>query len=133
MSLDKYYYLITDIVFAGSAILIIYHRHKKSFRKHWVFIMDFTLFALPFAYLDRYALKWGAWQYNPAHNLGFLFFGEEIEGYIFMGLVAAAVASYTVANAKVYGYKTTTLTRSAKTKKTRLSGRRPAVAASSRR
>lgn len=132
MSIDRYYYLITDIVFAGSAIFIIWHRHRRAFKKHWEFILDFTLFSIPFAYLDRYALKWGAWQYNPTHNLGFTVFGEELEGYVFMALVAMAVASYTVANAKVYGYKSKRHVASNK-RRTSAPRKRFAVAAGARR
>ena len=103
MNLSRYAYLFTDFLFAGTALIIIWHRHRKFLKKHWEFVFDFMLFSVPFAYLDVFATRWGAWEYNPSRNLQFYFFGAPLEVYIFMVLVAAAVASYTISQAKVYG------------------------------
>lgn len=103
MNISKLSYLLTDVFFAGLAIIIIWHRHRPLLKKHWEFVMDFTLFAIPFAYLDSFAIKWGAYKFNPDKNLNVHLYGALLEDYVFLALVAAAIASYTISTAKVYG------------------------------
>lgn len=105
MNAGKFAYLLTDIIFGGIAIFLIWHRHWRFLKKHWQFILDIAIFSLPFAYFDLFAVRWGAWQFDPERNLGSLIFGEYVEGFLFVALIFVAIASYTIAHAKVYGYK----------------------------
>jgi lycopene cyclase domain-containing protein len=105
MNIGRLAYVLTDILFGGAAVLAIWYKYWRFLKKHWRFIVGIALLSLPFSHFDLFALKWGAWWYNPQRNLGVFIFGEHLESYTFMAIITVAIASYTITHAKVYGYK----------------------------
>jgi lycopene cyclase domain-containing protein len=96
MSLIRFWYLLTILIFTGAANYLIWSARGHLLRKHWKFIVTYVVFTIPWAYWDAVALRWQAYQYNPAHTLSIKIFGAELETYVFMGLVGATVCSATV-------------------------------------
>jgi lycopene cyclase domain-containing protein len=89
-------YLITVLIFAGGANVVIWTRNDEFLRSHRAFIVMFALLTTPFAAFESFALRWGAWEYNPQRVIDARLFGAQIESYLFMMLVSAAVAGATL-------------------------------------
>ncbi|HET9850760.1 MAG TPA: lycopene cyclase domain-containing protein [Candidatus Saccharimonadales bacterium] len=85
-------YLYTTIFFAGIGNFRIWYRHGGFLKRHWKYIAVFVIITLPITVFEYFARRWGAWNYHPQHVLNIHVFGAEIETYLFMAMVAAALA-----------------------------------------
>ena len=135
MKLLQLWYLATIAIFISLACYVLWVDRRHIFKKHWRFIVLFTLFSTPFAYWDGVAQRWHAYQYNPAHTLNYKVLGGELETYIFMGLVAMVVCSATIIYLREEDrgkLRLTQRSRNKRQKRSKLRKPRPAVAISRR-
>lgn len=98
MKLQQLTYLFSIVIFAGTTILVKWHRDKRILKKYELVILAVMAISLPFAVTDYFALKWGAWSYNSAHTLN-VNYGTKLETYIFSAAVACIMALVTIASA----------------------------------
>lgn len=100
MKSSQFLYLATIIFFVGIGNYRLWRHNGKTLKKHWRFIISFALLSMPFAYWDAVAQRWGAYFYNPDHTLYLQVHGGELETYLFLGGISAAVVSATIIYAK---------------------------------
>jgi lycopene cyclase domain-containing protein len=93
---SNYAYLATILVFGGGAVAIIWIRQANLLRPYAWFVISVSVLAAPFAFFESFGLRWKAWAYNPRRTFHVHLLGAEIESYLFMMLVAAAVVSATI-------------------------------------
>lgn len=85
-------YLATLIVFPGAALTVIGLRYRGELRTRLRPTALFAVLAVPLpALTDTFALKLGAWAYNPAHTLNVMLGGTAVETYAFTGVVAFCI------------------------------------------
>ena len=94
--MSEFSYLITILVFGGVANAVLWWRNHTLLFKHRRFLLLFVIGTAPFAAFEGIALRWSAWMYAPDRTLHRNMLGAELESYLFMALVAAAVASATI-------------------------------------
>ena len=90
-------YLITTVIFAGGAALIVWLLAFRHLRKYWkllsvVVLIDLCIFLI----LEPTALRWRAWTLNPRLTLHVFLLGAALESYIYTILVSIAIASATL-------------------------------------
>jgi len=93
MNLHHFNYIFSIIIFAGTAILIEWHRNKRVLKKYELIILFLAAVSVPFTATDYFALKWHAWFYYPGQNLDIKFI-TQAETYLFA--IAVTVFSATV-------------------------------------
>lgn len=95
-------YFFTTLFFAGLGNARVWYKHGRFLKRHWRYILIFVIVTLPITAFEYFARRWGAWNYYPNHVLNAHLFGAEIETYLFMALVAAALAgaAFTYAQAE---------------------------------
>ncbi|TMC47705.1 MAG: hypothetical protein E6J20_19345 [Chloroflexi bacterium] len=92
--MKQYSYLFTILAFGGGSLVLIWLR--GHLRRYARFVLFFVVVTVPFAYFESFGLRWRAWAYNPARTIHRHFLGAEVESYLFMAFVSAAVASATL-------------------------------------
>jgi len=90
-------YLITTVIFAGGAALIVWLLAFRHLRKCWkllsvVVLIDLFIFLI----LEPTALRWRAWTLNPQLTLNMFLLGAAVESYVYTILVSMAIASATL-------------------------------------
>lgn len=96
MELEKLSYLLSVVVFGGSAAFALYKREYKILKKYEWVVLGILAISLPLVVTEAFALRWGAWQYNPAKVLNLHFLGTQIESYAFLPVVCFCVAVATL-------------------------------------
>src|SRR3989344_2097192 len=94
--MNKYFYLLNILFFAGLANGIIWFRYHNTLWQYSRLILFYVILTLPLAILDGLALRWGAWAYNPDRTMGLKILGAPLETYAFMIFVGAAISSGTI-------------------------------------
>lgn len=90
-------YLLSILVFAGLANVVIWTRLMKRSRHYWRSGLVFSLVLVPvLGIAEGPALNWGAWAYNPARTFNIKIFGTEAETFIFVLFVSAAIFGATI-------------------------------------
>jgi len=100
----KFSYLITIIVFAGSALAIELRLATEKLRPYRKAIWILLVISVLFAFTEGVALSWQAWEYNPLRTLN-IYFVTEIETYLFAitTTLAVAFATFIVADYEAAG------------------------------
>lgn len=101
MKLAQLTYLLSIVIFAGSAMLAVWVKYKKILRKYEMLLLVVVSLFIPFAAVEYFALKWGAWSYNPDKTSN-VYFGSALETYIFAICVALVLGAVTVVHATVH-------------------------------
>lgn len=92
-------YVFTTLFFGGLGNFRVWYKHGGFLKRHWHYMAVFIVITLPITAFEYFARRWGAWNYWPEHVLNIHIFGAEIETYLFMALVACALAGATFAYA----------------------------------
>ncbi|MBI5906577.1 lycopene cyclase domain-containing protein [Candidatus Saccharibacteria bacterium] len=95
MKLEQYTYLLSIMVFVGTPLLVKWKRAKKELKRYEIILLILVLLSILFTTTDYFALKWGAWHYNPERTFNKQV-ATEIETYIFAAAVCFIVASATL-------------------------------------
>lgn len=91
--MDKYTYILLNIIFFTPLLFVLYKRHKKQIAKYYKLIIFACSFATCILFpLDYIAVKWHAWGYNYGKTLGLRFGGAVIEEYLFALLICFIIA-----------------------------------------
>lgn len=98
MKLGQLTYIFSIFLFSGTFVLAKWHKDKKILKKYELVILLVILFFLPFTAFDYFALKWGAWFYNPQRTLD-IKLSAEIETYLFAVGVTCSMAIVAIASA----------------------------------
>jgi lycopene cyclase domain-containing protein len=98
--MNKYYYLLTILVFCGIPLTLMWLLYKKELLTYSKVIGTVVLIGAYFALFDYFALRWGAWTYSAKNTLNITLI-TEIETYLFSAAVFACVASATIISAKM--------------------------------
>lgn len=101
MNFGIYSYAITTAIFCGLALVLygigrlLGKRSAMFTQTDWKAVM-WTIVILLFITGpgEHVALAWRAWEYNPERTLHTIFFGAEIETYLFTLLVSIATIVY---------------------------------------
>ena len=97
MTLGTFSYLITTLIFAGTAILIEWLLSFKRLKKYAKVIAIITGLGIAFALItEPVALKWRIWFYSQNKVLGIYVLGMPLESLAYVALVAVAIASATL-------------------------------------
>lgn len=102
MKLSQLTYLVSIVLFCGSAIAaLLYKLTKKEQRvlkkNEWV-LFWLVVLAVPFTAVEFFALKWHAWHYYSEQTLD-VAFGAQLETYIFAITVTIVLAVATLLSA----------------------------------
>ncbi|HEX3081855.1 MAG TPA: hypothetical protein VHQ86_01235 [Candidatus Saccharimonadia bacterium] len=85
-------YLASVLVFCGLPIAYIWVRHGRLLWRYRRLFAVMVLLSLIGGAADYFALRWHAWFFEPAQNLG-LYFGTALETYVFAICVTIAITS----------------------------------------
>lgn len=98
MTFGIFSYLITILIFAGTAVIIEWTLGFRELKKYAKIIgvivgigVSFTLIAEPVA------LSWRAWFYSQDRTFGIYLFGAALETLVYAIFIAIAIASATLA------------------------------------
>lgn len=96
MTLESFSYLATIVIFGGTGAFGFYKREHKLLKKYeWVLLIMLAI-SLPLVVTESFALKWGAWQYNPDKVLDLHLLGTQIESYLFLPVVCFVLVAATL-------------------------------------
>lgn len=91
------YFLFSIVIFAGSANLYLWLKHRQLLKKYVKKSLGFSLLLTPImCVLDWPATRWGAWSFSSEHVLNYKIFGAELEVYILTFFIASALFNATV-------------------------------------
>ena len=97
MTFGIFSYIITIIIFAGSAVLIEWSLGFKKLKKYTKIIGVVAILGLIGTLIaESVALNWRIWFYSQDKSFG-IYFGAALETLIYAVFVAVAVASATLA------------------------------------
>lgn len=89
----NYSYLILMLIFAGSPVLLEFIFGYHFFKPYYKAIKKAVLIVVVITpFIEFFALKWKAWEYNPEKNLGIFIINSPVETVIFAVLISLAVA-----------------------------------------
>lgn len=108
----------------GPCLLVIWKRDRRILKRYELVLLTVVAISIPVTMADWYAMKWGAWEYNPANTVN-IHFPAELESYFFSLAVSATIASCTLVLARQVDLKSNK--RAKKRSNTRNSARRVAT------
>jgi lycopene cyclase domain-containing protein len=88
-------YLLTILVFCGIPWLIMLKYRERVLKKYEIVILVVVIIGILFSATDYFALRWGAWYYDPSKTLN-VHFLTEIETYLLGAGTSLEVASATL-------------------------------------
>ncbi len=107
MNFDVYSYAATIIIFCSIALVIYGVGRVLGKRSAFITADDWKSIALTIALFlivtgpeEYFALQWQTWSYNPARTFDTIFFGAEIETFLFIVLVSLVVSIATIVYAR---------------------------------
>lgn len=97
MTLGNFSYLITILIFAGTAVLIEWTINFRKLKKYIKIIGLIIGMSIVFTFMaEPAALNWRAWFYSQDKSFGIYVFGVALETLVYTVFVAVAIASATL-------------------------------------
>jgi len=91
-------YLASILLFCGVAWLVLWQKYKKILQRDRFVLVIIVALGLLFATPEYFALRWGAWYYNPQRTLG-VHYITELESFGFSAGIFLCLAAITLVSA----------------------------------
>lgn len=101
MKLSNFEYLLSIFLFCVPVALIVWKLYGSLLRKYKKVLLLTILVSLPIGLAEGFALRWGAWAFNPDSVIGFRV-GGQIESYLFLVGVIVAYGSIVLVLVDLY-------------------------------
>ena len=97
MTFESFWYLITILIFAGTAVIIVWYLAFERLKRYIKLITVLIVVGVLGALIGEHvALKWNAWVYTSGKNFGIAIWDVPLETLIWAVFVITAISSITL-------------------------------------
>lgn len=98
LSMWHFTYLISVVVFCGLPFIVMLEKRKRMLKRYELVLLTMVGAGTVLAASDYFAVRWGAWYYNPSRTLG-VHYITQIETFVFSAAIFLTVATATLISA----------------------------------